>query len=212
MKEEICLKQENRKGAVVGLTAYHMNCLKKLEEFPELIRLKLVGGKIKDFTGLRYCPKLTVMEVGLTEIDDVSSLGENQSIKELTVAGYYDDMIETVRTMSQLESLSMIYGTAKSLDKLKTIKNLRHLYLDKVGNFSDLMGILSLKNLSRLKVNMPRGCSQEEVDQFLVSLKNQLPGLYWIELGLRGYEFHPETLRGLELRHFSVTGKNFTVV
>ena len=35
-------------------------------------------------------PKLNALEIGLTEIYDFSSLGENQSIKDLTLAGYYE--------------------------------------------------------------------------------------------------------------------------
>ena len=211
MREEIYLIQENKTGDVVGMTAFHFNGLEKLKEFPELARLKLTGGKIEDFTGLQYCPKLSVLEIGLTEIGDFSSLAANQSIKELTVAGCYDNAIETARKMDQLESLSVIYGTAENPGKLKILKKLRYLYLDKVRNSSDLMEILSLINLTRLKVNAPKECSQEEIDTFLTSLKKQLLRLNWLELGLQGHEFHPETLEGLEMRHFSVTGKDFTI-
>ena len=211
MRKEIYLTQENKTGDVVGLTAFHINGLGKLKEFPELVRLKLTGGKIEDFTGLQYCPKLSVLEIGLTEIGDFSSLGANQSIKELTVAGYYENVIETAWKMNQLESLSVIYGTSENPGKLKNLKKLRCLYLDKVRNSSDLMGILSLINLTRLKVNVPKKSDQEEIDTFLTSLKEQLPKLNWLELGLQSYEFHLETLSGLKLKHFSVTGKNFTI-
>ena len=152
-----------------------------------------------------------MLEIGLTEIGDFSSLGANQSIKELTVAGHYENVIETARKMDQLESLSVIYGKPENTEKLKNLKKLRYLYLDKVSNSSDLMGILSLINLTRLKVNAPKKCDQEEIDTFLTSLKEQLPKLNWLELGLQGYEFHPETLSGLTLKHFSVTGKDFTI-
>lgn len=211
MREEIYLTQESKTGDVVRLTAFHISGLERLNEFPELVRLKLTGGKIEDFTGLQYCPKLSVLEIGLTEIGDFSSLEANQSIKDLTVAGYYENVIETVRKMNQLESLSFIYRTVENPGKLKNLKKLRYLYLDKVRNSSDLMEILSLINLTRLKVNAPKECSQEEIDMFLTSLKKQLPRLKWLELGLQGHEFHPETLRGLKLKHFSVTGKDFTI-
>lgn len=211
MREEIYLIQENKIGDVVGMAAFHINGLEKLKEFPELVRLKLTGGKIEDFTGLQYCLKLSVLEIGLTEIGDFSSLAANQSIKELTVAGYYEKVIETAWKMDQLESLSVIYGTVGNPGKLKSLKKLRHLHLDKVRNSSDLMEILSLINLTRLRVNTPKECSQEEIDTFLASLKKQLPNLNWLELGLQGHEFHPETLEGLKLRHFSVTGKNFRI-
>ena len=59
--------------------------------------------------------------------------------------------------------------------KLQALKKLRYLYLDKVENVSDLMEILSLKNLTRLKLNMPRECELKEIDIFLASLKEQLP-------------------------------------
>ena len=68
-----------------------------------------------------------------------------------------------------------------------------------------------MKNLTRLKLNMPRECEQKEIDIFLASLKEQLPGLNWLELGLRSHEFHPETLKGLKLKHFSVTGKDVVI-
>lgn len=162
MREEIYLTQKNKTGDVVGLTAYHINGLEKLKEFPELVRLKLTGGKIEDFAGLQYCPKLSVLEIGLTEIDDFLSLGANQSIKELTVAGYYENVIETVRKMDLLESLSIIYGTSENPGKLKNLKKLRYLYLDKVRNSSDLMGILSLTNLTRLKVNAQKNVIKQK--------------------------------------------------
>lgn len=211
MREEIYLTQENKTGDVVGLTAFHINGLGKLKDFPELVRLKINGGKIEDFTGFQYCPKLSVLEIALTEIGDFSSLGTNQSIKELTVAGYYENVIETARKMDQLESLSVIYGAAENPGKLKNLNKLRYLYLDKVKNSSDLMEILTLTNLTRLKVNVPKECDQEEIDTFLTLLKKQLPKLNWLELGLHGYEFHPEALSGLKLKHFSVTGKDFTI-
>ena len=211
MRDEIYLTQKNKTGNVVGLTVFHINGLEKLKEFPELVRLKLTGGKIEDFTKLQYCPNLSVLEIALTEIGDFSSLGANQSIKELTVAGYYENVIETAWKMDQLESLSVIYGTSENPGKLKNLKKLRYLYLDKLRDFSDLMGILSLIDLTRLKVNAPKKCDQEEIDMFLASLKEQLPKLNWLELGLQGYEFHPETLSGLKLKHFSVTGKDFTI-
>ena len=211
MKEEIYLTQENKKGNIVGLTVYHINDLKKIEEFPELIRLKLVGGKIEDFTGLQHCPKLISLEIGLTEIHDFLSLGANKSIKELIVEGYYEDVVKTACKMEQLESLSVIYGTAKNPGKLKKLKKLRHLYLDKVRNSSDLMEILSLEKLTRLKVNAPKGCCQEEIDTFLAALKKHLPKNNWIELGLRGYEFHPDLLKGMSLKHFSVTCNEFEI-
>lgn len=123
MREEIYLTQENKTGDVVRLTAFHISGLERLNEFPELVRLKLTGGKIEDFTGLQYCPKLSVLEIGLTEIGDFSSLEANQSIKDLTVAGYYENVIETVRKMNQLESLSVIYRAVENPGKLKNLKN-----------------------------------------------------------------------------------------
>ena len=119
MREEIYLIQENKTGDVVGMTAFHFNGLEKLKEFPELARLKLTGGKIEDFTGLQDCPKLSVLEIGLTEIGDFSSLAANQSRKELTMAVCYDNVIETARKMDQLDSLSVMYGTADNPGKLK---------------------------------------------------------------------------------------------
>ena len=79
--------------------------------------MKLIG-KIENFTGLQYCPKLSVLEIGV-----FSSLEAHQSIKELTVAGYYENVIETVRKMDQLESLAIIYGTAVTPGKLKNLQN-----------------------------------------------------------------------------------------
>lgn len=211
MQKEVCLIRENQDGKIVGATVYHMNSSEKLREFPELVQLKLTGGKIKDFAGFQYCPKLAVLEIRLTEIGDFSSLSVNQSIKDLTVAGYYENVLETVRNMEQLESFSFIYGTARGPGQLKNLKNLRYLYLDKVENVSDLEGVLSLENLTRLKLNIPGGCDQEEIGKFLTSLKECLPKLSWLKLGLRGYEFHPETFKGLRLKHFSVTGKDFEI-
>lgn len=211
MQKEIYLTQENKVGEVVGMTAYHMKGLERLKEFPELVKLKLTGGEINDFEALQYCPKLNALEIGLTEIYEFSSLGENQSIKDLTLAGYYENVTETVVKMEQLECFSFIYGTASNPGELQALKKLHYLYLDKVENVSDLMEILSLKNLTRLKLNMPRECEQKEIDIFLASLKERLPRLNWLELGLRSHEFHPETLKGLKLKHFSVTGKDFVI-
>ena len=83
--------------------------------------------------------------------------------------------------------------------------------IDKVRNSSDLMEILSLEKLTRLKVNAPKGCCQEEIDTFLAALKKHLPKNNWIELGLRGYEFHPDLLKGMSLKHFSVTCNEFEI-
>ena len=43
--------------------------------------------------------KTKQMMLGLAEIGDFSSLGTDQSIKELTVAGYYENVIETAWKM-----------------------------------------------------------------------------------------------------------------
>ena len=211
MSKEIILTGKNKEGAVVNVTAYHVNGLEWLEEFPELFRLKITGGSIKNFSGLENCPRLTELEIGLTDICDFSSLGENKSIKELTVAGYYNNVLETVRNMAQLESFSFIYGMPDGTEKLKDLKGLKRLHLDKVQSISDLTNILSLQNLTKLKVNMPQGYSQEEIDHFLHSIKDYLPNLSWLELGMKKYEFHPTTLKGLQLRHFSVTGKTVVI-
>ena len=211
MDKEFFLTGKNKKGNVVNVTAFHVQGLEGLKEFPQLFRLKITGGSIRNFTGLENCPKLEELEIGPMDIDDFSSLGENRSIKELTVAGYYDNVLETVRNLKQLESFSFVYGIADGTEKLKDLKGLKQLYLDKVKNISDLTSILSLKNLTRLKVNMPQGCAQEEIDWFLYSIKNQLPNLSWLELGMKQYEFHPTALKGLQLKHLSVTGKSFVI-
>ena len=53
--------------------------------------------------------------------------------------------------------------------------------------------------------------SQEEIDIFLAAIKQCLPKNNWIELGLRGYEFHPDLLKGMSLKHFSVTCNEFEI-
>ena len=74
MKEPVILTKTNEENQVIEVTAYHLENLKMVEKFPELYRLKLIGGKVKSFDDLKKCPQLYEVSLGLTDVEEFSSL------------------------------------------------------------------------------------------------------------------------------------------
>lgn len=209
MKEPVILTKTNEENQVIEVTAYHVENLKMVEKFPELYRLKLIGGKVKSFDVLKKCPNLYEISLGLTEVEDFSSLKEIKSIKYLNIQGNYINLINTIQDMTWLKGLSLEHCSPSSLRGLRNLVNLTSLSIGNTGRDSGILEVFSIPSIRRLKLFIPRDYEQWNLEWFLYSIKLNLPRLEWLELEMPGHTFNPETLHNLKLRHLSVTSKPF---
>lgn len=209
MKEPIVLTKTNKENQIIEVTAYHLENLRIVEKFPDVCSLKLVGGKVKNFNDLKKCPRLYEVSLGLTEVEDFSSLKEIRSIKSLNIQGNYKNLIDTIQDMTWLKALSLRHCSPSSMRGLCNLVNLTSLSIGNTGRDSGILEIFSIPSIRRLKLFIPREYEQWNLDWFLYSFKLNLPRLEWLELEMPGHIFHPETLHNLKLRHLSVTSKPF---
>ena len=91
--------------------------------------------------------------------------------------------------------------------RLDYIGKLSQIFIGDMGKDPGILELFSIPSIERLKLFIPREYEQERTDWYLRSSKENLPMLKWLELEMPAHEFHIETLEGLELRHFGVTGK-----
>lgn len=209
MKKSIILKKENEDNKVIEITAYHLRELSILEKTPDLCKLNLIGGELCDLYQLKKCPKLYELNLKLTKVDNFSSLQEIKSIRCLEVAGMQNEMISTISKMTDLKSLSLKYCHIRSLRGLRNLENLTELSIGEMEKDAGILEIFSIQSIRKLKLFIPREYEQTIVDWTLRSLKLNLPRLEWLELEMPEHEFRIETLTGLKLKHFGVSGKKF---
>lgn len=208
-KEPIILTKENSNNQIIEITAYHLQDLSAVEKAPNLCKLNLIGGELKNFQSLEKCSKLQALNLRLTKVEDFSSLQKIKSIRYLEVVGMQKELIETISKMSELKSLTPKHCCLSSLRGLRNLGNLSELFIEDMGKNPGILEIFSIPSIERLKLFVPREYEQERTDWYLRSLKVNLPMLQWLELEMPAHEFHIETLEGLELRRFGVTSKRF---
>ena len=200
-KEPIILTKENSNNQIIEITAYHLQDLSAVEKAPNLCKLNLIGGELKNFQSLEKCSKLQALNLRLTKVEDFSSLQKIKSIRYLEVVG--------MQKMSELKSLTLKHCCLSSLRGLRNLGNLSELFIEDMGKDPGILEIFFIPSIERLKLFVPREYEQERTDWYLRSLKVNLPMLQWLELEMPAHEFHIETLEGLELSRFGVTSKRF---
>lgn len=211
-KEPIILTKENSNNQIIEITAYHLRDLSTVEKAPNLCKLNLIGGELHDFQSLEKCSKLQELNLHLTKVEDFSSLQKIKSIRYLEVAGMQEKLIETIPKMSELKSLSLKHVCLSNLRGLRNLRKLSQIFIGDTGKDPGILELFSIPSIERLKLFIPREYEQERTDWYLRSLKENLPMLKWLELEMPAHEFHIETLEGLELRHFGVTGKTLELL
>ena len=82
-KEPIILTKENSNNQIIEITAYHLQDLSAVEKAPNLCKLNLIGGELKNFQSLEKCSKLQALNLRLTKVEDFSSLQKTKSIRYL---------------------------------------------------------------------------------------------------------------------------------
>lgn len=80
-KEPIILTKENSNNQIIEITAYHLQDLSAVEKAPNLCKLNLIGGELKNFQSLEKCSKLQALNLRLTKVEDFSSLQKIKSIR-----------------------------------------------------------------------------------------------------------------------------------
>ena len=114
-KEPIILTKENSNNQIIEITAYHLQDLSAVEKAPNLCKLNLIGGELKNFQSLEKCSKLQALNLRLTKVEDFSSLQKIKSIRYLEVVGMQKELIETISKMSELKSLTLKHCCLSSL-------------------------------------------------------------------------------------------------
>ena len=116
-KEPIILTKENSNNQIIEITAYHLQDLSAVEKAPNLCKLNLIGGELKNFQSLEKCSKLQALNLRLTKVEDFSSLQKIKSIRYLEVVGMQKELIETISKMSELKSLTLKHCCLSSLNE-----------------------------------------------------------------------------------------------
>ena len=155
-KEPIILTKENSNNQIIEITAYHLQDLSAVEKAPNLCKLNLIGGELKNFQSLEKCSKLQALNLRLTKVEDFSSLQKIKSIRYLEVVGMQKELIETISKMSELKSLTLKHCCLSSLRGLRNLGNLSELFIEDMGKDPGILEIFSIPSIERLKLFVPR--------------------------------------------------------
>ena len=145
-----CIELVLGKAPGATITKTDMRKLTSLDT--EELRKSLVLDSIRDLTGIEFAANLTELDLGDSEISDVSPLAGLRNLTELDLAF---NEISDISPLAGLKNLTYLYlnGNGRSdISPLAGLKNLTYLYLN--GNeISDISPLAGLKNLTGLYLN-----------------------------------------------------------
>lgn len=128
-----------------------------LSEAMQLKELNLSGRVVKDFSWLRKCTNLRVLNVSYTDFADLSLLSDMQQLTTLIVAGCKNlqkESFSQFQYMKNLKTLDLSDTSFCDLHMLKSLNKLQNLYLKQCENLIGIEDIIeSLQNLKTLDLS-----------------------------------------------------------
>ncbi|WP_096201622.1 leucine-rich repeat domain-containing protein [Bacillus sp. FJAT-45350] len=134
-----------------------------LEDIKNLEQLKIVGGKLHQVDMLSEALKesqnlrvLTLSNLGITEINSLSALGNVKSIENLYLSGNAIKDISVLEELNSLKHLELFNNQIDDISPLKNLTNLETLSLDsnKISNIDNLRGLTKLESLDLASNNI----------------------------------------------------------
>ena len=125
------------------------------DKYEYLIELDLNGCKnIKDYSFISNLEKLENLNLGYTDIYDISFLKKNKNIKELNLERWKNFLdYSIISNLEKLENLNLGYTNISDISFLEKNKNIKQLNLEGCKNIKDYSIISNLEKLENLNLD-----------------------------------------------------------
>ena len=133
--------------------------LEDLVFFPNLKTLKLANLTLNNLNGIENCGKIQSLEIYTSSIENYEQLSKLNNIESIHIAGgnqKFDKIIESIKNLTNLETLELRAIGITSMSKISEIQNLVYLSLsgNKIEKIDGLESMQKLQNLNLANNNI----------------------------------------------------------
>lgn len=188
-----------------------------LVENTAAIREIEMSGSVMSLQGAEKFPNLEILAMDCDQIDEPKALVNMKTLKSISVDLYDEGMdfsvfgmmpwlekvtisskklkdFSFVSEMSGLKELNLSYGTFLNLDPLKDCTGLEAFSVERCDEIKDMSALSVLRNLKKLKIDLPYGCPEPDLSALTV-----MEELYLESFEHTGFLRHMPQLRTMTL-------------